>query len=499
MYPIAWAVMEGENANSWRWFVNILSQELGLTDGRGWTIISDQQKGLIEATHELLPDAEHRKCACHVYANWKAKNKTDRVRELFWKAVYACNENDWKKATKEMETIEGTELGSTPFTDFMAAEPRSFCRAFMSTMSKCDSVERNICETFNGTIVKYRGLRIIDMLEGIRLYMMDRFVIKYNILMDTPDMLCPRIRKRVEKVKEFARLCIARQTLADRCEVKMGENGYIVDLNDMSCTCGYWQLSGLPCCHAVSAISHMRKEVDDYVHPCYKAHHVEGGYRVGIACLDGRQACPNAIGLAVHPPKQRAMPGRPKKKRRRAAHELETRPQRNGVGEEVTRRGSIIYCKKCGVEGHNSRGCKATEAEIQVSPRRASRTAGTPTGGGNSAATTVSAGNNTAAPTVPAGNNVAAPTVLDTRRKRFLHCSKCQSATHNARTYPLNRGNGIQDVVLNVGDRRTIEREMRVATRGIGVYLNGSRGRPAGGTQPIEMDAQGSQPPPTQP
>ncbi|CAL1386098.1 unnamed protein product [Linum trigynum] len=342
------------------------------------------------------------------------------------------------------------------------------------------------------------------MLEGIRCYMMDRFVIKYNMLMDSPDMLCPRIRKRVEKVKELARLCIARQTLADKCEVKMGENGYIVDLNDRSCTCGYWQLSGLPCCHAVSAISHMRKEVDDYVHPCYKAYHVELGYKIGIPCLDGRQAWPDAIGLPVHPPKQRPMPGRPKKKRRRAAHELETRPQRNGVGEEVTRRGSIIHCKKCGAEGHNSRGCKATAAEIQANTRNEARSART------APRRATRGGNNTAGPTVPAGNSAAAPTVPDTRRKRVLHCSKCQSATHNARTCPLNRGNGIQDVVLNVGDRRTIEREMRIATRGIGVYvseatgnqyvrLNGSRGRPAGGTQPTEMDAQGSQPPPTQP
>ncbi|CAL1377714.1 unnamed protein product [Linum trigynum] len=77
MYSIAWAVVEGENANSWRWFVNILSQEVGLTDGRGWTVISGQQKVRLEATHELLPEAEHRKCARHVYANWKARNKTD--------------------------------------------------------------------------------------------------------------------------------------------------------------------------------------------------------------------------------------------------------------------------------------------------------------------------------------------------------------------------------------------------------------------------------------
>ncbi|CAL1360704.1 unnamed protein product [Linum trigynum] len=86
---------------------------------------------------------------------------------------------------------------------------------------------------------------------------------------------------------------------------------------------------------------------------------------------------------------------------------------------------------------------------------------------------------------------------------------------HNARTCPLNRGNGIQDARLNVADRRTIEREMRIATSGVGVYvnertwdqyvricfqnLNGARGRLVHGPQPIEVDLHGSQPPPSQP
>ncbi|CAL1400582.1 unnamed protein product [Linum trigynum] len=42
MYPIAWAVVEGENTNSWMWFVNTLAQDLELRDGRGWSVISDQ-------------------------------------------------------------------------------------------------------------------------------------------------------------------------------------------------------------------------------------------------------------------------------------------------------------------------------------------------------------------------------------------------------------------------------------------------------------------------
>ncbi|CAL1408042.1 unnamed protein product [Linum trigynum] len=323
---------------------------------------------------------------------------------------------------------------------------------------------------FIGTIVKFRGMRI---------------------------------RKRVEKEKEWSRLCIARQTLDSKCEVKMGDSGYIVDLNDKSCTCGYWKLSGVPCCHAVSAISHLRKEVDDYVHPCYHTHHVSEGYKVGIPCLDGRQAWREGMGLPVHPPKQRAMPGRPKKNRRKAAHELETRPQRNGVGEEVTRRGSVIHCSKCGGEGHNARGCKASTADCQAYTRARNTT---PAATGRPTAI-AGDGINIAAPTADGGNHNTDPT---TRKKRVAHCSKCGSVTHNARTCPLNQGAGVQDIRLNVGDRRTIEREMRIATSGVGVYVNeatgntyvrlaGARGRPVGGSQPTEVDMQGSQPPTMQP
>ncbi|CAN1755888.1 hypothetical protein LINPERHAP1_LOCUS5921 [Linum perenne] len=65
-------------------------------DGRGWSVISDQQKGLVASLGDLMPYAEHRKCARHVFTNWKLKHISDAVRELFWEAVYSCNESDWK-------------------------------------------------------------------------------------------------------------------------------------------------------------------------------------------------------------------------------------------------------------------------------------------------------------------------------------------------------------------------------------------------------------------
>ncbi|CAN0847465.1 hypothetical protein LINGRAHAP2_LOCUS4993, partial [Linum grandiflorum] len=55
MYPIAWAVVVGGNHSSWTWFILMLQEELNLYDGTGWSVISDQQKGLVEALNKLMP------------------------------------------------------------------------------------------------------------------------------------------------------------------------------------------------------------------------------------------------------------------------------------------------------------------------------------------------------------------------------------------------------------------------------------------------------------
>ena len=45
IYPIAWAVVEKETEDSWSWFLGFLQKDLQITiGGRGWVIISDQQK-----------------------------------------------------------------------------------------------------------------------------------------------------------------------------------------------------------------------------------------------------------------------------------------------------------------------------------------------------------------------------------------------------------------------------------------------------------------------
>lgn len=44
MYPIAWALAEKENEETWTWFCKLIFEHFGITDGLGWSFMSDKQK-----------------------------------------------------------------------------------------------------------------------------------------------------------------------------------------------------------------------------------------------------------------------------------------------------------------------------------------------------------------------------------------------------------------------------------------------------------------------
>nr|CAH66619.1 OSIGBa0144C23.5 [Oryza sativa] len=150
MYPIAWAVVEKETKDTWSWFIGLLQKDLNIDPhGAGWVIISDQQKGLVSAVEEFLPQIEHRMCTRHIYANWRKKYRDQAFQKPFWKAKLA-------------------QLTPAGAKDMMSTEPMHWSRAWFRIGSNCDSVDNNMCESFNNWIIDIRAHPIISMFEGIR-------------------------------------------------------------------------------------------------------------------------------------------------------------------------------------------------------------------------------------------------------------------------------------------------------------------------------------------
>ena len=57
IYPPAFAVVEVENTDTWKWFLSNLKSDLGIVNTDPWTIMSDKQKGLIKGVRQHFPDA----------------------------------------------------------------------------------------------------------------------------------------------------------------------------------------------------------------------------------------------------------------------------------------------------------------------------------------------------------------------------------------------------------------------------------------------------------
>lgn len=78
-------------------------------------------------------------------------------------------------------------------------------------------------------------------------------------------------------------------------------------------TCNMWQLSGIPCVHAISAIYYENGNPDDFVHAYYQKdtnRQICSGY---LQSMEGSNIWPESIIQHVLPPLERRLPGRSKK------------------------------------------------------------------------------------------------------------------------------------------------------------------------------------------
>ena len=92
VYPLAWAVVDVEEYQSWAWFLTHLKDVLGSNTGNGFTFMSDRQKGLIKALEDIVPDASSRYCWRHLWSNFKQKWNGEAYKFVLWAAAKATTQ-----------------------------------------------------------------------------------------------------------------------------------------------------------------------------------------------------------------------------------------------------------------------------------------------------------------------------------------------------------------------------------------------------------------------
>ncbi|KAK8670162.1 hypothetical protein V6N13_104922 [Hibiscus sabdariffa] len=239
IYPIAYVVVDSENNSSWWWFLELLVEDLGLTNSYHVSFMIDKQKGLLDTLAELFPHSESITCVRHLYMNFKLKFTGKALKDALWKVARATYMREYEVALAEMNAL------STKAHDWLVQKnSENWSKSHFSCNSKCDMLLNNLCESFNEFILEARDKPIITLLEIIRTKIMQRIAKKKVEADKWTTTLCPKIQ---QKLVAFIERCWT--TYAGHFK---------------------YQVAWIPCNHGVSAIFATDRIPYEFVDQCYK-------------------------------------------------------------------------------------------------------------------------------------------------------------------------------------------------------------------------------------
>nr|GEW85361.1 hypothetical protein CTI12_AA204890 [Tanacetum cinerariifolium] len=285
--------------------------------------------GLMEAVKNLLPYAEHMQCAWHIYANFKKKWNGLHFKNLFWGAAISIVQHNFYSKINLFGNIDREAKQW-----LVDRNPNSWCRAFFKIDRGCAAYENGISESYHNSI-------------------------------------------RIARVYPCGNNAL---------EVRKGDDSYGVNIDNRTCACKWWDLSGVLYVHYVAAFSFLKNDPILGVSAWYSKKMWQNAYSYFIKPVGGSSMWPQTPEEPLLPPVLRKMPGRPRKLR------IEHVTERVNV---ITISGRMITCHNCWEKGHNKKD-----------PSSAGPSVGDPSSAGPSVAYPSSTGPSVADPS-SAGPSVA--------------------------------------------------------------------------------------------
>ncbi|KAL7585136.1 uncharacterized protein LOC111901662 [Lactuca sativa] len=315
-YPLAYAVVEVENINSWTYFLRFFGDDIDLQANSNFTLISDRQKGLLQAIGTLYPCVEHRFCLRHIHENMKKMWRGKVFQDMLWNCARRAH---------------------------------------------CDGLLNNLCETINNQIKKACDQSIITCLEFIREYLMLRIVSVQKVIDKVVGPLTPTATSVLEKNKSDVAQCVGKFCGNGNYQVSgPWMDQCVVDMVQHTCSCRRWELTGVPCKHTLVAIWDMRKNKqnvsvpEEWVRSTYWLKTWKEMYSFKIEPINVRRMWENPCPTTLLPPNHHVLIRRLRKKKRKSTVELEDIVK----GGRASRKDNSVTCSKCKKLGHKKRSCK---------------------------------------------------------------------------------------------------------------------------------------------
>ncbi|KAB1223950.1 hypothetical protein CJ030_MR2G026937 [Morella rubra] len=349
LFPLAIGIVDEESDDNWMWFMSELRRLLGVNTENmpRLTILSERQRGIVEAVETHFPSAFHGFCLRYVSENFRDTFKNTKLVNIFWNAVYALTAVEFESKIAEM-----VEVSQDVIPWFQQFPPQLWAVAYFEGV-RYGHFTLGVTELLYNWALECHELPIVQMMEHIRHQLTSWFNDRRDMGMRWASILVPSAEKRILEAIADARCYQVLRANEVEFEIVSTERTNIVDIRSRICSCHRWQLYGLPCAHAAAALISCGQNAHVFAEPCFTVVSYRETYSQMINPIpdksqwrelgEGAEGGGAKVDMTIRPPKTRRPPGRPKKKVLRV--ENFKRPKR------------VVQCGRCHMLGHSQKKC----------------------------------------------------------------------------------------------------------------------------------------------
>ena len=259
LFPLAFAITEGENTDSWGWFLACIRNRV--TQWTGICVIFDRHPGIIVAMTDphlgcAAPSAYHKICMRHLASNFMTRFKDKLLKNLVCRVVLASTEHKFNKHMTIIRRInvEAQQwLEAIPFQLWAISHDEGRRYGIMTT---------NMSEVFNSVL---KGARSLPLTALVRLtffhlnsYLIARRELGANRLA-SDEQFTPYVDAQIQGrvVKAGSMEIVLYDHVQGRFHVKSRKGQtHRLNLHDKICTSGKTLIYGFPCSHIITACQH---------------------------------------------------------------------------------------------------------------------------------------------------------------------------------------------------------------------------------------------------
>ncbi|KAK2649630.1 hypothetical protein Ddye_017119 [Dipteronia dyeriana] len=191
--------------------------------------------------------------------------KNHNINWKLWQLARVANRAGFNQA------LASIREDSLQAANWLMSEPvEKWARHAFEPSIKVDHISNNMSECFHSWIREDRDKPVLQLLENLIRKIMVQFCEKWADAEKLSDSITPYARDNLTTNEKEARKL---QVIHGRGQwyETVNQEGLkiLVNTDDGTCDCGMWQISGLPCMHAIGVYMYKREFSHDHVHWYY--------------------------------------------------------------------------------------------------------------------------------------------------------------------------------------------------------------------------------------